>query len=79
MKRLLFRFGFFGAFETDDQGNRQGEFFGCLDDAFGDVVTAHDAAKDVNKYALHFGIREKDLECLLDGLGRGTSDNQKKV
>jgi hypothetical protein len=71
---LLFRFGFFRALETDDQGNRQGEFLGCLDDAFGDVVAAHDAAKNVNKYALHFRIREKNLECLLDRLGRSTAD-----
>lgn len=74
---LLFRFGFFGPFETDDQGNRQGKFFGRLDDAFGDVVTTHDAAKDVNKDALHFRIREKDLERLLDRLGRGTPDKPK--
>jgi len=73
---LLFCFCFFGAFETDDQGNGQREFFGRLDDAFGDVIAAHDAAKDVNEYALHFGIREKDFERLLDGLGRCTSDKQ---
>lgn len=78
-RRLLFSFCFFGAFETDDQGNGQGEFFGCLDDAFRDVITAHDAAKDVNKYALHFGIREKYLERLLDRLGRGTSDDPNMV
>jgi hypothetical protein len=71
--KLLFRFGFLCALETDDQGNCQGKFFGCLDDAFGDIVAAHDATKDVDEYALHFRIREKDLERLLDRFGRGTS------
>lgn len=79
MKRLLFSFCFFGTFETDDQGNGQGELFGCLDDAFCDVITAHDAAKDVNKYALHFGIREKYLKRLLDRLGRGTTEDPNMV
>ena len=76
MTSLLFRFGFLGALETDDQGNCQGEFFGCLDDAFGDIVAAHDTTKDVNKYTLHFRIREKYLERLLDRFGRGTSENE---
>ena len=71
---LLFRLGFFGTFETDNQGNRQGEFFRCLDDTFGDVVAAHDTTKDVNKYTLHFRIREEDFKCLFDSLGRSTSD-----
>jgi hypothetical protein len=73
MNVLLFRFGLFGTFEADNQGNRQGEFFRRLDDAFGDVVATHNATKDVDKYTLHFRIREKDFECLLDSLGCSTS------
>jgi hypothetical protein len=73
MSVLLFRFGLFGTFEADNQGNRQREFFRRLDDAFGDVVAAHNATKDVDKYTLHFGICEKNFECLLDSFGCSTA------
>lgn len=70
---LLFSLFFLGAFQPDDEGNSESELLRGLDNTFGNVITAHNATKDIDKDALDFGIGEQDFERLFDSLGGSTS------
>lgn len=72
-RNARFRLGLLRAFQTHDEGDFHLQFLSSLDDTLRDVITAHDAAEDVDENALHFRVRVQDFECLLDGLGCSAS------
>lgn len=70
---LLLRLWLLRALEADDQGHLERQLLGSIDDTLGNVIAAHDASEDVDEDALDLGVRYKDFERLLNGLGRGTA------
>src|SRR5690606_38055723 len=50
------------AFETDDERNRQVDFFRSRDNAFGNDVAFHDAAENIDQDTFNSRIGENDLE-----------------
>ena len=45
----------------------------CCDNALGDHVTAHDAAKDIDQYAFDIAIGEDELERFCHAFARGAA------
>ena len=50
--------------EPDNNRCREVQFPGSSNDAFSNDVASHDAAKDVHKKCVHFGVSSDDLESL---------------
>jgi len=68
-----------GALEPHDQRLVEPKAAGRADNALGDDVTAHDAAEDVDKDALHILVGENDLEGFGDTLGGGATTDIEEV
>src|SRR5690606_5987659 len=49
------------------------------DDAVGNQVAAHDAAKDIHEHGFHLVIRQDDLERFGDTLTRGATTDVEEV
>ena len=73
MVSLLLRLGLLGALQPDDEGDSEGKLLRSIDDTLCDVIATHDTTEDVDEDTLDLGVRDKDLERLLDRVGGGTS------
>ena len=65
--------------ETDDERNLEIDLFGRGDDARGDDVALHDAAKDVDEDGLDVVVHGEDLEGLDDLLLLGGAADVEEV
>ena len=66
---ILFGFFLLRALESNDQWDAKAKLLGSADNTFGNVITSHDASKDVDEDTLDLGVSQEDFERLLDGLG----------
>ena len=65
--------------QAGDDRHFQVDFFGGVDDAFGDEVASDDAAKDVHQDGFDFRRGEDELEGFFDALGSCAAANIKEV
>ena len=70
---LLLRLGLLGALQPDDEGDSEGKLLRSIDDTLSDVIATHDTTEDVDEDTLDLGVRDKNLERLLNRVGGGTS------
>mmetsp|Transcript_26258 Transcript_26258/g.77645 ORF Transcript_26258/g.77645 Transcript_26258/m.77645 type:complete len:434 (+) Transcript_26258:483-1784(+) len=68
-----------GPLQPHHDGNLQIQRLGCLDDALGDNVALHDAAKDIHQNRLDGGIGRDDLEGVLHLLGGRSAPHVQEI
>lgn len=68
-----------GALQAGNDGDAQVHALDGADEAAGNVVASHDAAKDVDKDGRDLGVARNQGEGFLDGLWRGTTSDVEKV
>lgn len=55
-EHVLFCFGLLRALESNDQWDAEAELLGGADNTLGNVITSHDASKDVDENTLDLGV-----------------------
>src|SRR5699024_3325943 len=67
------------AFQANHHRNLQADFPDCLDNTFGNQITAHDTAKDVDQNGLDVGAGSNQLERLGHPFGRGATADIEEI
>ena len=70
---VLLCFCLFCALESNDQWDGEVELFGGANNTLSNVITSHNASKDVDENTLDLGVSQENLERLLDRLGCSTA------
>src|SRR5690606_22264986 len=67
------------AFEANDDRHFDANLLDRTDDAFGNQITTHDTAEDVDEYGFDAAVRQDDLECFRDALFGGAAADVEEV